>query len=52
MYKRQAKVRLDVAFFAVGVFLATMRTHFLRVGGPWSTVDLSLIHISEPTRPY
>ena len=23
-----------------------------RVGGEWTTHDLSLIHISEPTRPY
>ena len=40
-------------FFLVGVIYSRTHTRDLKeYGGIWTVMPLSLIHISEPTRPY
>ena len=47
-------LKLDIPIMAnVGLAIMNSSMHrFYPVGGVWSPVMLSLIHISEPTRPY
>ena len=47
-----AVVAQKVAFLGLGVMGLPMAGHLARAGHDVTVYNLSLIHISEPTRPY
>ena len=52
MYKRQGLMCLQYHFFLASMLLVLMADDAYAFMVAWEGMALSLIHISEPTRPY